>query len=35
MEVMILYPAAAGVGPLLPKQQHLRLADNVNKLKLD
>ena len=34
MEVMILSPAAAGMGPA-PKQQHLRLADNVNKPKLD
>ena len=32
---MSLYPASASVGPTLPKQQHLRLADIVNKLKLN
>ena len=35
MEVMSLYPAPASVGPTLTKQQHLRLADIVNKLKLN
>ena len=32
---MSLYPAPASVGPTLTKQQHLRLADIVNKLKLN
>ena len=32
---MNLYPAPASVGPTLTQQQHLRLADIVNKLKLN